>query len=147
MDILKIQQELLKSLVKDQRGSYYHMDDLVFVTTAGKVGWFIHEDDLRVRITGAQVMFPLDLDGIVHPDNLLVGTDEYRIGGTVRKYRKNDPLQDDVYVSTGLLKYFNQPTLYQDDDPRDVIVVTEDIYGRGEQTLAGIVMPYKMKEE
>ena len=148
MDILKIQQELLKSLVKDQKGSYYHDGEgRVFVTTSGKVGYFINETDLQLRLINAQSMTALDLEGIVKPENLLVGTDEYRIGGTVRRYRNNDILREDTYVATGLLKPFDNPKLYQADDPWGLIAVTEDLYGVGEQCLVGVVMPYKVKIE
>lgn len=147
MDILKIQQELLKSLVKDQKGSYfYDGNGRVFVTTTGKAGYFINEADLQVQLTGAQIMTRLDLEDIVQPDNLLVGTDEYRIGGTVRKYRNDDVLRDDTYVATGLLKYFYNPKLYQEANPLSIIVVTEDIFGEGEQCIVGVVMPHKVKE-
>lgn len=148
MDILKIQQELLKSLVKDQKGSYYYDGEgRVFVTTSGKVGYFISETDLQLRLINAQSMMALDLEGIVKPENLLVGTDEYRIGGTVRKYRNNDILREDTYVATGLLKPFDNPKLYQADDPTGPIAVTEDLYGVGEQCLVGVVMPHKVKNE
>lgn len=147
MDILKIQQELLKSLVKDRKGSYYFDDQgRVFVTTTGAAGYFINRADLQVELTNAQSMLPFDLDGIVRPENLLVGTDEYRIGGTVRKYRNDDVLRDDTYVATGLLKYFDNPKLYQEEDPSSIVVVTEDLYGVGEQYIVGAVMPYKVKE-
>ena len=148
MDILKIQQELLKSLIKDQKGSYYYDDTgRVFVTTTGKVGYFIDETDLQVRLINAQSMMALDLKGIVSPENLLVGTDEYRIGGTVRKYRNDDVLREDTYVATDLLKHFGNPKLYQADDPLAPIVVTEDQYGVGEQCIVGVVMPRKVKED
>ena len=148
MDILKIQQELLKSLVKDQKGSYfYDSATRVFVTTTGKVGYFINEADLQVKLTGAQTMMAFNLDDVVCPDNLLVGTDEYRIGGTVRKYRNDDVLREDTYVATGLLKYFDNPKLYQAENPLSPIVVTEDLYGVGEQYIVGVVMPHKVKTE
>ena len=147
MDILKIQQELLKSLVKDQQGSYfYDGEGRVFVTTTGKAGYFINEADLQIKLINAQSMMALDLDDIVCPENLLVGTDEYRIGGTVRKYRNDDVLREDTYVATALLKYFDNPKLYQAENPLSPIVVTEDLYGVGEQCVVGVVMPHKVKE-
>ncbi len=147
MNILKIQQEMLKSLVKDQKGSYFHDDEgRVFVTTTGKVGYFIDEADLQIGLRNAQSMMPLGLEDIVCPENLLVGTDEYRIGGTVRKYRTDDVLREDTYVATGLLKYFDNPKLYQAENPLSAIVVTEDLYGVGEQYIVGVVMPHKVKE-
>lgn len=146
MNTLKIQQEVLKDLCTNGNTRFFATeDDSIFLTVTGKVGYFVPAEQLQVQLRNAQSMLPLNLAGVVVPDFLLVGTDEYRIGGGVRKYRRCDG--EDTYIATGLLKLFDNPTLYQDPFDESTVVVTEDLFGTGEQTVVGVVAPYRMKEE
>ena len=90
MNVLKIQQELLKALCTEgKQVSYFIIDsEHVFVTVNAKVGYVIPEAQLRIQMTGSQMVTDLITDQVeeaLHPSNRLTGTDEYRIGGTVRK--------------------------------------------------------------
>lgn len=152
MNILKIQQDVLKAMLADPQSvktyNFGIVKDYTFLTVSGTVGWVVPTNSLRVNISGAQLCMDMALQEIIEDVNELVGTDEYRIQGTARRYiRKDDPFED-VYVDTGLLKYFDKPKLYQQGGHySNPIAVTEDIYGTGEFFLVGVVFPIKVKKQ
>ena len=151
MNFLKIQQDTLKALIKEPKTiNTYPLEDeqgtpCTFLTINKAAGYIIPNHLLLVDLTGAQTMLDLELAKLVRPENLLTGTDDYRLGGTARRYEKTDTVLDDVYIKTELLKYFDLPQLYQDlDSPRGMIAVTETDPGDGRPVLAGLVMPCKV---
>lgn len=151
MNILKIQQDALKAMIKEPKTvtTYPIVDEqenpCTFLTINRAAGYIIPDHLLLVDLTGAQTMLALDLAELVRPENLLTGTDDYRLGGTARRYEKTDTVLDDVYIKTELLKYFDLPQLYQDPyKPLGMIAVTETDPDDGRPVLAGLVMPCKV---
>ena len=156
MNILKIQQDLLKALIKGVNVKYSSdfTETNTFITMDGKVGYVIPDNDLLVdfkHLENAQPTMDLDLEDLVRLEYKLIGTDEYRRSGTARKYVSIDDFSEDpeiVYVDTGLLKNFESPILYKrPGDPRSMCVVTEDRFNTGELTVVGMVMPTIIKDE
>lgn len=155
MNILKVQQEILKAVCANPENvKYYSLANpdeeagRLFLTIDGKVGYVVPVEELRVLLRGSQIMADLDLDYLVKPENRLNGTDDYRIKGTARRYTRVDDFLDDVYVDQSLLKLFDRPKLYQNPlRPLGVIAVTEDPNDTGEDVLAGIVMPCKVDRD
>lgn len=156
MNILKIQQDLLKALIKGVNVSYSSnfIETDTFITIDGKVGYVIPNEDLLVNfkhLENAQAVRDLDLESLVRIDYKLIGTDEYRRAGTARKYVSIDSLDGEpeiVYVDTNLLKNFDNPTLYKaPGNPKTMCVVTEDRFNTGEQTVVGLVMPVIIKDD
>lgn len=152
MNTLKIQQEILKAVLANPENVKMfpletNGEDCTFVTITGAVGYVLSQDDLRVRLTGANYMAALDLDDVIKPGNMLQGTDEYRRGGTARRYEKLTAGEDPVYVDTSLLKHFDSPVLFQEPkNPRGMIVVAEEPWEDGKLYVRGVVMPVKMDE-
>lgn len=152
MNILKIQQEILKSLLSDGKDSVHFFDydsDHTFVTTNWKVGYILPNESLRVILRDAQTMMELtdEIISTVLLANRLVGTDEYRNGGVARKYFRKDNPETAIYIDTNLLKHFRYPELYQKKgDPTGQVVVTERVVGSSEDEIVGIVMPTKIAE-
>lgn len=154
MNILKIQQDLVKALLKGEQVKYSEdfTETKVFVTIDGRVGYVLRKEDLIVSLENAQTCMDMDLESVVGPSYKLTGTDEYRRSGTARRFVYKDEVSgevrdEDVYIDTGLIKYFDRPTFYK--NPRyatDFCVVTEDIYGTGEQIVVGCVAPVIIKE-
>lgn len=151
MNFLKIQQDALKALIKAPKTvNTYSLEDeqgnpCTFLTINRAAGYIIPDHLLLVDLTGAQTMLALELAELVRPKNLLTGTDDYRLGGTARRYEKTDGFLDDVYIKTELLKYFDLPQLYQDlDKPLGMIAVTETDPDDGRPVLAGLVMPCRV---
>lgn len=154
MNILKVQQEILKAVcanpenVKHFEFSGEDGETYIFLTVDGKVGYVLNAETVKVNLRGAQYMTNLSLPGLVKPENILNGTDDYRLKGTARRYTRVDDLLDDVYVDQSLLKLFDRPKLYQDMlSPCGVIAVTEDPMDSGEDVLVGIVMPCKVDRD
>lgn len=142
MNILKINQVILKDMLGEKRtGFHVCEDERVYVQVDPNVGYFLEEEQLIVNLAGAQNAFPYDPEEVVAPKNLLTGTDEYRIGGAVRKYLHTN--ETAVYIDTGLLKNFDAPTLYHAEG--SPVVVTEDKYGAW--AVVGLISEYVMKEE
>lgn len=142
MNILKINQEVLKDMLGNKRTSFsYCDDDRLYIQEEPEVGYFLTEEQMLVNLEGAQQACPYDPEEVVAPRNLLVGTDEYRIGGTVRKYLHTNGTA--VYIKTGLLKHFDAPHLYHTEG--SPVVVTEDAKDRW--TIVGMVAEYIMKQE
>ena len=146
MNLLKIQQDVLKALLLQKPVKYYPAADTTFLSIDGALGWFIPDNRQMLKLAGAQIMTPLS-DYVTDPDpeHQLIGTDTYRVGGSARAYIRRDGLT--VYVDTAKLKYFEHPTLYQKGGPLSVITVAEDVFDTGEYTVAGIVAPMKVEPE
>lgn len=152
MNVLKIQQELLKAMVVDPSKvkCVYHTYDWVFLTIDGVRGWNIPEEWLRLDLKGTQdaAMTFLPVDEVITPDNQLKATDKYRIGGTARLYlRTDDPIEQAVYVDTDHLKFFTNPVLYQHPRWPYLLYITEDLYNNGNPVWVGVVCPVKVKDE
>lgn len=154
MNTLKIQQDLLKAFAKGDTVRYSEdfTGSLVFISIDGVTGYFFNKEDLRVELHGAQASTDLDVGRLVRPDYKLTGTDEYRRQGTARKFVYKDELTgeiDDeiVYIDTGKVKYFNEPTFYKQPGENHLLVaVTEDIYGDGKDVVVGCVTPVRIKD-
>lgn len=150
MNVLKIQQEVLKALLTPGNNVSYFVYDSehVFVTVDAKVGYIIPTHEMRVELTDAQMIADLISDQIeeaMKPANRLIGTDEYRVGGTCRKYVWADNEVDETYFDTGLLKHFTNPELYKTKHPSlGLAVVTERGIGSDERRVVGIVIPYSI---
>lgn len=142
MNILKINQEVLKDMLGTKRTIFsYCDDDRLYIQVDPGVGYFLAEGQMLVNLEGAQQACPYDPEEVVAPRNLLVGTDEYRIGGTVRKYLHTNGTE--VYIQTALLKNFDAPSLYHTEG--SPVVVTEDAKDRW--SVVGMVAEYVMKRE
>lgn len=152
MNVLKIQQELLKAMVVDPSKvkCVDRFDDWVSLTIDGSLVWNIPREWLRLNLEGTQesaVVFPTE-DVVITPDNQLKATDNYRVGGTARQYlRTDDPIEQEVYVDTGKLKFFTNPTLYQHPEWPYLLYITEDLYNNGDPVWVGTVCPIKVKDE
>jgi hypothetical protein len=157
MKNLKIQQEILKAVLANPEniatreiiGSHIN-DTGELVSINGTVGWLIPINTLCVMTADAKGLPFIDFDDIVRPENLLIGTDDYKRGGTARRYTRTEEhiLEPDVYTDQSLLKYFDSPTLYQDPHNRySVIAVTEHPWEENRDVLVGFVMPVNVKEE
>lgn len=152
MNIPKIQQEILKALLVDPnhvKCTGFGEGD-VLITVDHSVSWVLKESWLRLNLDGTQnfIFFHPHVDNVIHPDNVLKATDEYRLGGCARRYLRTDAMLEgeDVYVDTAKLKYFDSPTLYQDPN-YPFLFVTEDLYHNGEAVVVGIVVPVKVDPE
>lgn len=153
MNLLKIQQDLLKVIYKD--GPVFikffedELYDRIFVMPNQYMGYMIPVDELRVDIAGAQMISKdlVDLQQIFEHGYKLTGTDEFRNGGDARKYLKHDDAPP-VYVDKSLLKNFDPyAELYQlGGSTLQPIAVCEDRYGYGSKVIAGLVMPCKVRE-
>lgn len=152
MNIAKIQQEVLKALLVDPNNVKCtgFGEDSVLITVDHSVCWVLKQSWLRLDLDGTQNLidyFP-STNRVVHPDNVLKATDEYRLGGCARRYLRTDTVdEDDVYIDTARLKFFDHPTLYQSPGFPHLIFVTEDIYQNGETVVVGIVCPVKVDTE
>lgn len=156
MNILKIQQDLLKALIKGVNVEYSSdfTETNTYITMDGKVGYVIPDNDLLVdfkHLENAHPCMDLNLEDLVRMDYRLVGTDEYRRSGTARKYLSISAFDEEpeiVYVDTSLLKNFESPILYKrPGDPRSICVVTEDRFNTGELTVVGMVVPTIVKDD
>ena len=154
MNALKIQQDVLKAFAKGDTVRYSEdfTGEKVFISIDGVTGYFFNDDELRVKLHGAQAVMDIDLSNLVRPDYKLTGTDEYRRQGTARKFIYQDELTGEiedeiVYIDTGKVKYFNEPSFYkQPGDDHPLIAVTEDKYGDGKAIIVGCVAPVKIKD-
>lgn len=148
MNLLKIQTEVLKALVKGTTVKYAFHGNKAFITLNDHVGYLITDKDLRLDLGGADEMAPyiiMDALGVdLDVEIPLRETDIYRHSGTARKYLTSTG--DEVYVDQGLLKCFERPKLYMEEGT-DYIIVTEDIYETGSPIAVGLVTPVKIEEE
>jgi hypothetical protein len=150
MNIGKIQQEILKQLIADaSRVKYFDApEDKVFITTDGKVGYILPEEEIHVKLAGAQISLSLYddiMDSTALMSNLLMETDEYRLGGKARKYLRSDDPETEIYVNQDLLKNFDHPQLWQaPGNQNKAIAVTEIFCSDGAPVPVGIVCPVKV---
>ena len=117
MNITKIQQEFLKQLIANPSQVTYSVDEenRYSLTTAGGVTFVIPEEKLQLNLKNAQLgtdpwYWAEDIAGKM--ENALLPTDEYRRGGTARRYIPHTDPNSAIYVDTGLLKYFDSPQLW-----------------------------------
>lgn len=150
MNSLKIQQEVLKALCAYPSKVRYTCPDSdhIFLTVDGTVGWVLPEEWIHVNLKGAQTttLF-FSREATITPLNQLKATDEYRLGGSARRYLRTDESELEVYIDTAKLKYFDHPTVYQHPRNPSVLYVTEDLYGTGDPVWVGVVSPVKVKPE
>lgn len=150
MNVAKIQQEILKQLIADaSRVKYFDApEDKIFLTVDAYVGYLLPRDQLHIELTGTQLSLSLwDLieDSTQNVHNLLMETDEYRLGGKARKYVRSDDTEAEIYVNQDLLKNFDHPQLWQlPGDPRRGIAVTETFCSDGAPIPVGLVMPVQV---
>lgn len=154
MNNLKIQQEILKAvLANPENVKHYNFENRIgevctFVTITGTVGYVLRDDDLRVKLSGAQYMTNLHLEDVVRNTHQLIGTDAYRLKGLARRYDRQETGAEPVYVDTSLLKNFESPALFQlPGNPRGMIVVAEEPWDDGNLYVRGVVMPVKVDTE
>lgn len=152
MNIPKIQQEVLKALLVDPKNVKCtgFGEDSVLITLNHTVSWVLKQSWLRLDLEGTQNLIDYlpCTEHVVHPDNVLKPTDEYRLGGSARRYLRTDTEgEDDVYIDTARLKFFDHPTLYQSPGYPHLVFVTEDLYQNGETLVVGIVCPVKVDTE
>lgn len=155
MNIAKVQQEMLKAVLKNPQAAAHIMledeykeIDVVYCTPDCKVGYVFPSELLRVRLYDTRIMPKLHLERIIKPENLLTGTDDYKLGGAARRYKRTEDWMDDVYVDQHLLKLFDLPVLYQDPtDEYSVIAVVERPWEEDGDKLVGFVYPVKIDAE
>lgn len=156
MNIAKVQQEMLKAVLKNPQAAAhilledeYKGEDVVMCTPDCRVGYIFPTELLRVNLHDTRVLPTYNLHSIIKPANLLTGTDDYRLGGTARRYKRaEDWIADDVYVDQGLLKLFDQPVLYQDPTHQySIIAVVERPWEDDGDKLVGFVLPVKVETE
>lgn len=148
MNYLKVEQEILKALCKGKKVSYYSTGNSVFVTTDGFVGWMIPREALHLDLqTGAMPRVDLHLERARVSGCELQGTDQYRHGGTARRYLRGGDPSDEVYIDQSLLKCFEAPTFYQGERPTGPITIVEHDLVDGHPFIAGCVMPIRVKDE
>lgn len=151
MNTTKIQQEVLKQLIADaSRVKYFEAPEgRIFLTIDAKVGYLLPQDKLHLNLTGAQIgmdLYDLIVDSTEREHNLLRETDEYRLGGTARKYLRSDDTEVEIYVDQGLLKNFDHPKLWQlPGNSNNAIAVTETFCSDGAPVPVGIVCSVKVK--
>lgn len=151
MNILKAQQEILKAIIENpQNVRYFSYDiDNIFITANGAVGYIFPAEAVRIRLEGAQLALDWlseHIEETMQPRNRLVGTDEYRKGGTARKYVRADDSEAASYFDVGLLKNFTNPELYQDArNPLSLAAVVEQGIGQDERKVVGVIMPVKIE--
>lgn len=151
MKLLKIQSEILKALMANPENvKHYHtVEGGVFIMTSpNSVGYVLPYGALRLDLTGAQIVGDLDLGKLLYPENLLHGTDDYRLKGEARRFvrRPETEAERDTYIFTDLLKNFEHPKLYQGPSPLSMIAVTEDRFDDGQEIIVGVVMPCKVND-
>lgn len=150
MNIGKIQQEILKQLIADPSGvkCFDAPEDKIFVTHDSKAGYLLSREQLRLDLSGTQLalsLWELIEDSTQNVHNLLMETDEYRLGGKARKYVRSDDTEAEIYVNQDLLKNFDHPQLWQlPGDPRRGIAVTETFCSDGAPIPVGLVMPVQV---
>lgn len=151
MNLHKIQQEMLKVIFKgdkDKRVISKYDNERVLVTLDGYVAYLLPLNQLYVRIDDFRESTGLSKiidDHIVEERNELLPTDEYSSGGKIRKYVKLTPADASLYtnIETSLLKNFDRPKLYQPNNPRSAVMVTEVDPYTDMMEIVGVVMPHK----
>lgn len=151
MNVLKAQQEILKALVAGDKVAWCKdfITGAVLVSTNGVTVYNIPPELLFVNLSSAELTEGLrDLANVaITPENLLIATDEYRVGGTVRKYVRACDRTQEVYVDTKAIKNFTLPTLYQDPThPWSPVLVTERELMEDEILTVGVVAVVNLEE-
>lgn len=154
MRLDKIQMETLKELMNPKgRVVYFETTDdtAVVVIPKGTAGYVIPKKKLALNLNNAQAMMT-GLPGAVDHDNLytaveLQPTDEYRMGGSARKYLAHGRPDQPVYIDTKLLAHFDDPGLFQNTySPGGMVTVAEDSILDDDLVVVGYVCPVKVEE-
>lgn len=153
MDLLKIQTELLKAVVKGGKyGFETCWENKIAFTTDGYVLYLLDADKLHVRLDNEEKRSPslrhylpgsLSLNGMYQLD----ATDEFKTheNGMAQKYLFAGQTDKPIWLDPKRLKHFTRPRLMQRIyNPRGGIVVVE--YKDDDPTIAGCVVPVNMKK-
>ena len=151
MNILKIQQDVLKALLKDERVGHCKLKDgRVLITTCGAVAHIIPEADLHLRLDSRPEATSLrglvDVAATYYAEHELTPTDNYIRAGKVREYIRNF---DDVitYIDVANLKNFDKDAkLYQRGNNLAPVTVSERLPLEKEPSVVGVVMPMNINK-
>lgn len=156
MKIDKIQVETLKELMKPTGRVVYYThpddDDKTVIIPKGTAAYVLPTDMLHVGLRGAQVTDHALYDGVPTRDLYAAvkfePTDEYRVGGTVRKYLANGDADQPLYIDTKLLAHFDSPVLFQKRyAPLGLVTVTEYQLERDRLEVVGYVCPFRIENK
>lgn len=155
----KIQATILKELLSPKgRVAYYietdeNLDDFA-VVIVGNTGYRIPLDQLKVILSADQRCSPLagavsDLHDPAADVIKLIPTDQYRLGGSARKYLAYGDEDKPVYVDTKLLANFDNPTLFQCSiyNPLGLVTVAEWQMELDATVVVGYVLPTRIENE
>lgn len=154
MRLDKIQTETLKELMNPKgRVVYYETTDdtSVVVIPKGTAGYVIPKEKLFINLNNAQAAMA-GLPGAVDPGDLYLAvklepTDEYRMGGSARKYLAEGRPDQPVYIDTKLLAAFDSPMLYQNSySPLGMVTVAEYSIVDDDLWVVGYVCPTRVEE-
>lgn len=155
----KIQATILKELLSPKgRVAYYietdeNLDDFA-VVILGDIAYRIPLEQLKLDLTGVARVdtLPGAMSSLHDPDFDVIKlhpTDQYRLGGSARKYLAYGDEDKPVYVDTKLLAHFDNPTLYQCSayNPLGLMTVAEWQMELDATVVVGYVLPSRIESE
>ena len=150
MNTTKAQKEIFNAMLKHNRVAKFEVDERsVFITPDGFHGFVIPLADIQVNLEKLKSMHKIDLQAIVHEDNLCKLSNECVIDGRPGRKEYFRKLKNDkfnVYISEKFLSCFQNPKFYATSSTSSV-VVTEDIFANRGNAIVGLICPVRILEE
>lgn len=148
MNYGKAQKEVFNALLRGDRVcGFKYDDDHFFVTPDGYMGWNFPIKEIYFNTEKIQNINPLDINGVVSPDNELKLTLDFRAEGYTRgkMFRRLKGPGKSVFVNDKFLACFQNARFYQaKEKPTGLITVTERFNPSGEDIPVGVVLPIKI---
>ena len=147
MDIIKAQKDVFAALVSGQCVHRFAVDDThTFVTPDGYHGWVFPNALIAFNLEKIPEFKPLQIKGLIKKENALRLTYEFRYA-SFRDKRLLRKLSNtyDVYVQEKFLRYFQNPSFYQEKGKKEgQIIVTETFKRDAGPEPVGIVLPVRI---
>lgn len=148
MNINKAQKEIFNAMLSGSHIKKFEMDNGdVFITPDGVHGFAFPQSTLQINIDRIPSCKNLDIEKIVKEENLCRLTKECLVNEfpkeLLRKLKRGD---QNIYFNSKYMECFQNPKFYSEGG-FGMIVVTEDISAMRLNTIVGIIMPKRVKEE
>lgn len=149
MNMINAQKEIFNAIARRDRVCFFHMDDSIFVTADGHMGYVFPKTDIFFNVNHMTEIDPLPIADVVKPENELFLTYDYRAEGYGGKnmFRRMKAPGKNLFVNNKFLKNFNDARFYQERRNKlSFIAVVEKNRWNDEEKIVGIILPLRADE-
>lgn len=148
MNIYKAQKIIFNELISGGRVARFDFDENnVFITPDGTYGFVLPNSSIQLNLSKMKQFDAIDLTSIVKEENLCHLSRELLLQEHPKAYlRKLKNGDRNIYFNQKKMECFQNPKFYNEKN-EGLIVVTEDISATRQNSIVGVILPVRIKED